>query len=145
VARSLLVELYAVHDGQNNGALYLSIRDAARRVGVAANTVLRGFRDLECRGFIRPNQRGSFSWKARHATTWVLTEFGHAAGCRPRSSCDGRTRVKFRTRSQILRPTVSMVATETRLREPESGLTVSTIATVAAVFEPSRYQILRHN
>jgi hypothetical protein len=30
---------------------------------------------LEHMGFIRPHQRGAFHLKARHATSWLLTEF----------------------------------------------------------------------
>lgn len=32
-ARALLVELAMLHNGENNGALYLSVRDAAARLG----------------------------------------------------------------------------------------------------------------
>lgn len=32
-ARALLVELVMLHNGENNGSLYLSVRDAAARLG----------------------------------------------------------------------------------------------------------------
>lgn len=73
--RQLLVELYSLFNGQNNGELFLSVRRAAARLSVAPNTVNRWFRDLEDRGFIRPNQRGGFTRKSSEATTWILTEF----------------------------------------------------------------------
>ena len=36
-ARCLLVELYDLFNGENNGRIFLSIRDAARRLGVSKN------------------------------------------------------------------------------------------------------------
>jgi len=77
-ARCLLVELYALHNGVNNGELYLSVREAARRLGVGNTTAWRAFGELEAKGFIRARQRGSFDWKAGLATCWILTEFGFA-------------------------------------------------------------------
>lgn len=75
IARALLVQLYRLYNGANNGELFLSVRDAATAINVAPNTALKAFADLETHGFIRAAQRGSFSLKSRHATTWILTEF----------------------------------------------------------------------
>jgi len=77
-ARALLVEFYSLYNGMNNGELFLSVREAARRLGVAPNTAQKAIRQLEHKGFIRPNQRGSFHWKAGHATSWILTEYEYA-------------------------------------------------------------------
>lgn len=81
-ARALLLELKALYNGINNGELFLSVREAARRLSVGKNLAERCFRQLQDRGFIRPNRTGSFNWKggARRgeATTWILTEFGFA-------------------------------------------------------------------
>jgi hypothetical protein len=77
-ARALLVEFYSLYNGMNNGELFLSVREAARRLGVAPNTAMKAIRQLEDKGFIRPNQRGSFHWKAGHATSWILTEFEYS-------------------------------------------------------------------
>lgn len=74
-ARALLVELYALYRGHNNGDVFLSIREGARRIGASKSTASRAFDQLCERGFIRPNVQGAFSRKVRHATTWVLTEF----------------------------------------------------------------------
>jgi hypothetical protein len=76
-ARALLVELYALFNGTNNGALFLSVRDAAERLAVSKSTAARSFDQLCERGFIRPHVRGAFSRKVRHATQWVLTEYEH--------------------------------------------------------------------
>lgn len=78
VERSLLVELYALYNGSNNGDLFLSVREAARRLNVAPATTCRAFKVLESKGFIRARQRSSFQWKKRLATCWVLTEFEYA-------------------------------------------------------------------
>ena len=77
-ARSLLVELYALYDGENNGSLFLSVREAAERTNTGKNVAQRAFADLQDRGFIRMNRPGSFALKARHATSWAITEFAHA-------------------------------------------------------------------
>jgi hypothetical protein len=73
--RALLVELYNLYDGTNNGRLFLSVRDAAKRLHVSPNTVSLWFKKLIEVGFIKVAQRGAFSLKARHATSWILTEF----------------------------------------------------------------------
>src|SRR5262245_36179365 len=75
VERCLLVELYDLYNGENNGYLFLSVRDAARRLGVGKNTANQGLARLQIKGFIRARQRGDFHWKLRQATSWVLTEF----------------------------------------------------------------------
>ena len=77
-ARALLIELYALYNGVNNGELFLSIRSAARRLSIAGNTAGKAFRELEAHGFIRAARRGAFHLKIRHATSWVLTEFEFA-------------------------------------------------------------------
>lgn len=74
VSRALYVELSGLYAGTNNGDLFLSVRDAGKRLNIDKNTAGRAFKELEDRGFIRPRQKGSFDWKARHATSWVLTE-----------------------------------------------------------------------
>ena len=73
-ARALYVELAQRYNGFNNGEISMSVREAARLVNVAKDTVTKCFRDLEAKGFIRRNVCGSFNYKLRHATTWILTE-----------------------------------------------------------------------
>lgn len=77
IARALLVQLYSLFNGMNNGDLFLSVRDAAQALNVTANTAMKAFGELETHGFIRARQRGAFTLKIRHATTWILTEFPH--------------------------------------------------------------------
>ena len=77
LARALLVELLALHNGHNNGELFLSVREAAQRLNCDKNAAHAAFGILEEHGFIRPHVKGAFTRKTRHATSWVLTEFEH--------------------------------------------------------------------
>jgi hypothetical protein len=76
-ARSLLVELASLHNGANNGSLYLGVRDAAHRMGVADLTAAnRAFGELTTLGFIEMTQEGHFAVKAADASRarcWRLT------------------------------------------------------------------------
>ena len=76
-ARSLLVELVMLYNGENNGSLYLSVRDAAHRMGVAdLAATSRAFDDLMTLGFIELTQEGYFRVKASEASRarcWRLT------------------------------------------------------------------------
>jgi hypothetical protein len=78
-ARALLVELYALYHGLNNGELFLSIREAARRLGCSSNYAAKCIAELCDRRFIRPHRLGGFNMKSEArrgtATCWVLTEF----------------------------------------------------------------------
>lgn len=86
VQRCLLHELKRLYSGTNNGDLFLSVRRAAKLLGVNKDTAARAFKFLEHRGFIRARQKGHFDWKAdangeatnSPATTWILTEFEFA-------------------------------------------------------------------
>ena len=73
-ARCALVELYDLYNGDNNGDLFMSVRSMAQRLGIANGTAGRALDDLVDRGFIRPRQKGAFSLKVKHATSWILTE-----------------------------------------------------------------------
>lgn len=77
-ARALLVEIKRLYNGSNNGTLAMGVRRAAEAVGVSKDRAARALKDLERHGFIRARQRGSFNWKSRRATEWVLTEYEYA-------------------------------------------------------------------
>lgn len=76
-ARSLLVELVMLYNGENNGSLYLSVRDAAHRMGVADLTAAsRAFDDLVALGFLELAIEAHFTVKAcetSRARCWRLT------------------------------------------------------------------------
>ncbi len=81
-ARALLVEIVSMFKGSNNGSLWLSVRDAADRMGVVdTKTASRALRDLESVGFIDMTKDAFFSVKAAdtsRARCWRITwEFAH--------------------------------------------------------------------
>ena len=76
-ARCLYIELCQLYNGNNNGELYLSEREAGKRVGCNAKTASKAFSELIGWGFILPSVLGGFNRKQRHATCWVLTEFSY--------------------------------------------------------------------
>jgi hypothetical protein len=78
VARALLIELYRLYRPNRNGELDMSVRRAAKMVNCSIGKASGALHDLYDRGFIRPRQSGSFDWKERHATSWVLAEFPFA-------------------------------------------------------------------
>ncbi len=73
--RALYIELVKRYYGINNGEISLSVREAAGLLHVAKDTAGKAFKELEAKGFIRRNVCGSFNWKAKQATTWVLTNY----------------------------------------------------------------------
>lgn len=77
LARSLLTELLMLYNGYNNGSLYLSVRDAAARIGMAdLGAVGRAFDELCNAGFIECAKGSSFTSKAgeqSRARCWRLT------------------------------------------------------------------------
>ena len=75
-ARALLIELISLHTGQNNGKLWLSEVDAARRMGVADPKVARkAFIELTEAGFIAMTKDAHFNVKEGRgrARQWRLT------------------------------------------------------------------------
>ena len=76
-ARALLVELTSLENGKNNGSLYLSVRDAAARLGMSDLTSTgNAFTELQELGFIEMTEDASFHVKAAEksrARCWRLT------------------------------------------------------------------------
>lgn len=76
-ARTLLVELASLENGKNNGSLYLSVRDAAARLGMSDLTSTgNAFTELQDLGFIEMTEDASFHVKAAEksrARCWRLT------------------------------------------------------------------------
>ncbi len=75
--RSLLTELMMLYNGINNGSLYLSVRDAAARIGVSdLGIAVRSFDNLTHAGFIECAKTSQFRSKASEqsrARCWRLT------------------------------------------------------------------------
>lgn len=76
-ARALLIEVRSLYNGNNNGALFLSVREAGRRMNVGKDAAAEWFADLIDRGWIRPKVEAGFNWKtaarARMASCWIIT------------------------------------------------------------------------
>lgn len=68
-----LMEFRRRYDGGNNGEISFSVRELAGRLNCATNTAQKAIRELERLGWIKVAVKGTFTRKARHATTWVLT------------------------------------------------------------------------
>ena len=73
-SRAVYIEIAQRYNGSNNGEISLSVREVARLVHIAKDTATKAFHELEDKGFIRRHVCGSFNWKLKHATTWILTE-----------------------------------------------------------------------
>ena len=78
-ARCLYVEMRGRYNGSNNGNIVMSYREAQELLGCSNKPIPGAFLELQDRGFVKPNKKGSFSWKMRfngagRATTWILTE-----------------------------------------------------------------------
>ena len=81
--RALYVELKRLYNGHNNGAIFLSHRDAAKALNVHRNTVGGWFKALEERGFIVMT-KGPYLGPSGVgiASTWALTELATNDGQR---------------------------------------------------------------
>lgn len=80
----ILIELYALYNGNNNGYLFLSVREASDRCNMGKNTACRCFKSLQRYGFIRRRADEPENFKLREARYWILTEFecfGRPATC----------------------------------------------------------------
>lgn len=74
-ARAVLIELYALYNGDNNGELFLSCREAASRCNINKDTASKAFRELEAKGFIQRRAKRPENWTLGLARCWILTEF----------------------------------------------------------------------
>ncbi len=78
--RSLLIEFRRKYNPSNNGQIAMSVLDAARLLGCHRDTAFKALRELEEKGWIREEQKGSFHRKTdatgrkfRPATTYRIT------------------------------------------------------------------------
>lgn len=76
-----------LYNGENNGSLYLSVRDATDRLGLSdLSSVCKAFDELTGMGFIELTQDSTFSIKAAEtsrARCWRLTWEAGPGGKRP--------------------------------------------------------------
>ena len=72
-ALKLLIMVRKRFNGVNNGHISFSVREGNDLFVYSMNTVARYFDELVDKGFLRIKEKGSFSYKKRHATTWIIT------------------------------------------------------------------------
>lgn len=70
-AALIYIEVKRRYNGQNNGDIPLSCREAAKVARCGKGTVSRKLAELVTHGFIKSSSKGHF--RNRHATTWILT------------------------------------------------------------------------
>ena len=71
--RTIVLELRKRFNGSNNGEIHLSVREAAKAIDCHRDTAAKALREVEEKGWVRVNQKGSFDWKGGPATTFILT------------------------------------------------------------------------
>lgn len=71
-ARTLLLELRALYQPSNANKVFLSVREAMRRLGIGQRRVQAAFAELLERGWIVMDTPGGFTRKTRHATSYRL-------------------------------------------------------------------------
>lgn len=101
-ARCLLIEIWARHNGQNNGRIPYSHREARKALRIGNRKVQAAFQKLQDRGFIVPRAKGSFDWKKRHATEWEITT----------EPCDDQTAKRLYRKWTKIQNTVPTVGTD---------------------------------
>jgi hypothetical protein len=72
-ALKLLLAVWKRHDGQNNGEISFSTREAAELLRGNKNTAAKRFAELQELGFLAVEHKGAFSVKLKLATLWRLT------------------------------------------------------------------------
>lgn len=105
--RALYIELARRYNSLNNGEISMSVREAARLLHIAKDTATKAFKELEAKGFIKRNVCGSFNWKLKQATTWILTNYNlgdelatkEFARWRPQKTKDGPNKLTGRPKS----------------------------------------------
>src|SRR5690606_28712632 len=95
--------LIARDDGTRNGNLGFSCREAAETTGLSVRTCWRCFGELQALGFIRCTEKGGFSRKVLHSTTWRYTWAAWPGGSPSAPTRDfEKWRPEEKTRLQVL-------------------------------------------
>ena len=76
VARCVWTEIMLRFNGNNNGQIPLSCREAATLCNTSNNTAARAFNDLIDRGFIKIAGHSDFRLKTKTARRWTVTHEG---------------------------------------------------------------------
>ena len=79
-AVKLLVLVCRRHNGENNGQISYSVREAAAVLRCTPNTAALKFKELVRFGFLAEESKGAFSVKFRKATEWRITFYASPGG-----------------------------------------------------------------
>ncbi len=75
--KALLLEIWALHNGLNNGSIGYSHRQARSALRIGNDKVQRAFRELQDKGFLVARYKGHFDCKvvagAGRASEWEIT------------------------------------------------------------------------
>lgn len=71
-AKALLIDVWAKHNGANNGDIAYAVREA-EEIGLAKSVAARAFQELTDRGFLKLHKASTFNLKTKEARTWELT------------------------------------------------------------------------
>jgi hypothetical protein len=72
-ARCVWTEIGLRFNGENNGEIPLSCREAAEFCNISKGTAKRAFDELLDRGFIKVGWFSSFTYKFKKSRRWILT------------------------------------------------------------------------
>jgi hypothetical protein len=76
-ARALLIEIWCLHNGSNNGRIGFSVRMAKASLHIGSSKAPRAFKELEEKGFLICRYRGRFDAKVNagegRASEWEIT------------------------------------------------------------------------
>jgi ribosome-binding protein aMBF1 (putative translation factor) len=79
-ALKLLIFVWRRHNGDNNGRISFSIREAMQVVPCSTDKARRLFAELEDKGFLVCELNSNFDWKAKRAREWRITKEGTKDG-----------------------------------------------------------------
>jgi DNA-binding transcriptional regulator YiaG len=73
-ALKLLIFVWRRHNGNNNGRISFSIREAMQIVPCSTDKARRLFAELQDKGFLVCELNSNFDWKAKRAREWRITK-----------------------------------------------------------------------
>jgi hypothetical protein len=74
-AKAILIHIWERHNGQNNGAISYSVREAGD-IGLSRMQASRALQDLTERGFLVATRQSAFNLKTKEARLWRITAEG---------------------------------------------------------------------
>lgn len=118
-AVKVLLALVARDDGTRNGTISFSVREASESANLSVPTATRCLQELVELGFIRCTEKGAFSRKVSHASTWRYTWAAWPGGSPSAPTRDfEKWKLDEKTRCKNFHDTVQVSLTETEMPPP---------------------------